>query len=280
LTYGSFDVLAGDLTDTGFRAMVRGFDTTPEYAKQIAVADALVAIAGYEHRLMLDNELTTNPIVATYAVGDRLAPLWRSTRLHADVERYTTVDVSATSVVVGGAIADGETAGMFVTSRDRDAGMIWSRRVSAAGTDELAAIHLLPNGNVLWAGTTTAALGEPTYGRNDIVVGELDGTNGGAVWVRQFATEYDHHVADLSVTEDGRIYIAGDVNREGRDVFLLAFKPSGEVVSYQEWASAGDDVATAVAVTDDGAVVVGYTDGDLGGTAQGGRDAFMVVTAH
>jgi hypothetical protein len=280
VTYGSFDFVAGDLSDTGFRPMVRGFDTTPEYVKQIAVADGLVAVAGYEQRLMQEGPMTMNPVVATYAVGDRLSPLWMSTRRNVDAERYTTIDVSATSVVVGGTIEDGEAPGMFVTARDRDAGMIWSRRTSAEGSDELAGITLLPNGNVLWAGTTTAALGEPAYGRRDIVVGEVEGATGGSVWIHQFGTEHDHHVADLSVTDDGHIYIAGDVNRDNRDVFLMAIKPSGEVLFYQEWPSVGDDVATAVAVTDDGAVVVGYTDGDLGGTPQGGRDGFMIVTAR
>jgi hypothetical protein len=47
---------------------------------------------------MPEGPMTLNPLVAAYGVGDRLSPLWMSTRRHADAERYTAVDVSASSV--------------------------------------------------------------------------------------------------------------------------------------------------------------------------------------
>ena len=276
--YGAIDVLLGDLGSSGFRPMARGFYATPEYPKQLAAGGGLVAIAGHEERAMNDGSARDNPFLAAFGARDGMPRRWMTTRRHSDAERYTAVDVSAEGVVSGGAIRAGELPGMFVIAWDQDAGVRWQHRLSTLGSDELAAIRILPGGDVLWAGSTGALLGDDWHGGTDIVVGRLSAT-GASMWIAQLGTERDEHVADLAVDGAGRIYVAGDLtaaDSSERDAFLLVLDEAGDIVIEEQWISSGDDVPTALAVDACGTVVlVGTT---LAGPTRGGRDGFVIVT--
>lgn len=134
------------------------------------------------------------------------------------------------------------------------------------------------DGNVVWLGSTR---NEP-YGATDVVIGVLDGATGAPLWTKEHGGTSEDWARDLVVDAAGRIHIVGaSAANESTDLdaFLLVLDATGEPVLEERWGSARTDFATAVALDGCGAIVVtGWTDGDLGGPAQGGRDGFVLVT--
>lgn len=283
-TRGSFDYALGRLDATGFTALARGRDGTPEHPKQLALGGAgTLAVVGHEQRVVADGATWTNPFIDTFtARGAELAPAWFATRRAATTERYTAVDIGDDSVIVGGAIDDGEQPGMIVIARSHDADLRWERRLSINGLDRIAAVKVRADGNVLWAGTTAEALGDDvSRGGTDIVVGLLDGATGKSMWTAQHGTAANDRAVDLALDAQGRIYIAGDVEtaRGDVDTVLTVLDARGGLLAEELWTSDGNDVPNALTVDACGAVViVGNTDGDLAGLPQGGRDGFVLVT--
>lgn len=275
---GNFDFVLGELAATGFKAMSRGYDTTPETPRQLAVRGGRLAVAGHESRVVEDGATWINPFLATYKVDDTMDAQWFTTRRHVDTETYTAVDVSSEMVVVGGQISDGEKAGMFITARNHDADVLWSHQLSTEAFDKVAAVRILADGSVLWAGTSRVRDGE--YSHDDIFVGRFDSVTGESLWTTHLGTKLDERVVDLAVGPEGKIYVAGDATGADldRDVFLTTLDAEGNVVGTQEWGSPASETAAAVAVDACGtAVVVGSTSGDLGGEAQGMRDGFVLI---
>jgi hypothetical protein len=281
---GGVDFVIGELTGAGLERRARGFDSTSELAQRLAIGPAgLLAIAGHAQASSADGGSSLDPFLAVYQTTDGSAsPLWLTSRRHPTNELNRAVDVSAAQVIVGGDISDGDEQGMYVTAWDRDAGRLWRRQLSHHGRDSVTAVKLLPDGNVLWAGSSTSQLGSEVHGGLDAVVGILDGATGAPVWTMQYGGAADDHVTDVAVDDHGRIAIVGDTQApSGLDVdaFLFVLDADGRPLREERWGSAGDDRPSAVAMdTCGGIALVGYTNGDLVDLARGGRDAFVLVT--
>lgn len=277
--HGGFDYLLGSLGPSGFQPVSRGFNSTHELPKQLAVGGGVIAIAGHEERVVADGATWIDPILAAF--GTDGTQKWHALRQSSDVERFTAVDVMPGAVVAGGQTAEGAQPGMFLAVYREDSNTPVRYRLSTAGTDELAAVRVLPDGDILWAGTTSGQLGEVAHGGKDIVVGRFDLKTGEARWLAQLGTDGDDHVDDIALDEGGNIFLAADAttgDSTDRDVVLLSLDSDGGVKSYEQWGSTGDDVPTAIALDSCGtAVLVGHTTGDLAGASHGGRDGFVIT---
>lgn len=279
---GGDDFVLGDVTLAhGFQALTRGFDSTPELPRQIAARGGRVAVAGSESRLVSGGATWTNPFLATYVASTTMAPQWFMSRRRAETEVFSVVDVSAEAIVVGGQIDDGEMPGMFIAAYSHDADLLWRHQLSTQAFDSIVAVKLLADGTVLWAGTTTAVLGDEAHGGSDVVVGRFDAATGTAMWVTQLGGAADERAADLAVSSDGQIYVAGDVASADvldRDVLMLTLDAEGNATGMQQWASDGIDTPSAIALDACGtAVIVGTTTGDLGAPSAGMRDGFVLI---
>jgi hypothetical protein len=275
---GNFDFVLGELVVSGFQSMTRGYDTTPETPKQLAARGGRLAVAGSETRVAEGGASWINPFLATYKVADTMDAQWFTTRRHADSEVYTAVDISSEMVVVGGQLSTGELPGMFITAWNHDADVLWRHQLSTEAFDKVAAVRVLADGSVLWAGTTRVRDGQLSH--DDILVGRFDSGTGESLWTAQIGTDSNERVADIAIGPEGKIYVAGDATNANldRDVFLTTLDADGTVVGTQEWSSPAMDTAAAVAVDACGtAVVVGTTNGDLAGSAQGMRDGFVLI---
>lgn len=284
--YGGFDWVIGEVTPTaGLARLARGLESTSEYAHRIAAGTGgLLAIAGHEQVTRPDGGSSMDPFLAVYDSGDGSAsPIWFTSRRDAANESYRAVDVSDTMVVAGGDILDGDQQGMYVTAWDRDAGRLWRRPLSHHGLDTVTAVKVLPDGGVLWAGSSASQLGADSYGGLDVVVGVLDGATGEPVWTKQLGRAADDQVTDLAVDDTGRIALVGHTGPESPrtdvDAFLFVLDAAGDELLSEVWASDGDDRPNGVAMDACGGIALaGATTGDLAGPHAGGRDAFVLVT--
>ena len=90
----------------------------------------------------------------------------------------------------------------------------------------------------------------------------------------------DACIADLAVTDDGDIYVAGSVHTtppDDLDAFVARLTPAGEVVWARQFGSDSNDEALALDLSAGGVVAGGYTNFELTGeTSRGGRDFFLV----
>lgn len=286
--YGGVDWVIGELTSTGgLERLARGFESSSEYAHRLAVGRAgLLAIAGHEQAPTADGGSSMDPFLAVYDTGDGSAsPIWFTSRRGPANESYRAVDISDTMVVAGGDILDGDEQGLYVSAWDRDAGRLWRRRLSDRGLDTVTAVRTLPDGNVLWAGSSASQLGAEAHGGLDAVVGVLDGVTGEPLWTMQYGGAEDDQVTDLAVDAHGRIAIVGhtqasaESGRTDVDAFLIVLDAAGGELLNELWTSDGDDRPSAVAMDPCGGIaLVGFTTGDLAGIPAGGRDAFVLVT--
>lgn len=290
---GGLDLVVGELGGElaltgGFTARYRGLDGSAEHPRRLAVAPGgQLAVAGSERRVVL-GPAWTNPVLAVLSATEAgVAAQWSTRRVSPAIERYDAVALSPDAVVVGGAIVDTADQGMFVAARTLDAEITWQRKLSTAGSDTVTAVHVLPDGDVLWAGSAVGPLGPEAHGGLDAVVGRLDGSTGEPEWLVQYGDRGDERVTDMAVDATGRIHLVGSVAaqtpdgpRGDDDAFLIVLDADGSMRMQEQWGSDGDDRANAVTVDPCGAIVVaGHSDGDLApGTPRGGRDGFVAVT--
>ncbi|MEM9539941.1 MAG: hypothetical protein AAGA60_10640 [Cyanobacteria bacterium P01_E01_bin.42] len=144
-----------------------------------------------------------------------------------------------------------------------------------------------PDGYPYYQGSGAYSVGYTTNLDRDIAIAHHN-NNGDLNWQYQYggvgddvanaiALEY-YSSSDFWVTgySDGDFAGAGF---GGKDVWVGRFSPDGDIAnpSLVKWGSAGDDVANAIAsaISGGGTYVVGYTTGDLVGTNEGGKDAWV-----
>lgn len=104
----------------------------------------------------------------------------------------------------------------------------------------------------------------------------------GGAWDRQFGTSDHDEALAVAVGPDGEVVVVGrtfadfdGANQGDYDAFVVKLDAGGDEVWRRQFGSGGDDRATAVAIRDDGDVIVaGSTTGSLFG-ASGNGDGFV-----
>lgn len=134
--------------------------------------------------------------------------------------------------------------------------------------------------------TATSVEDPSRTGRATVTVVAAGG--GGAGWARQIASADFEEVRAVAVAEDGTVVVAGvtdgapfgGANAGGTDAFVATYDSDGDLLWSRQFGTVEFDEATAVAVRDDGdVVVVGFTQGTLAATAAGAQDAFALRLA-
>lgn len=139
---------------------------------------------------------------------------------------------------------------VFAVKLDPDGKHLWSRRF-VGGSSSGDAIAVDPQGDVVIAGQFrgTADLGagpvtaEPCSGAcEDVFAMKLAGTDGATVWSKHFPGADDDNLRGLTLTPDGGVVLAGDVQGSvdfgggpllpagGLDAFLVKLNASGDHV--------------------------------------------------
>lgn len=291
-TKGQFDILVGWL-DAGEAAptAVQFGTERAEHPRRLAIGrTGELVIGGYDDVFVPTNYVETweNPLHRQYTrVGDAVVEVWHRTfdTTSPDVFGGLALGADGASYVTGN-VASGPDRGMFVAKVDSQGTELWYRQQTGLGYDMGAALEMLPDGNVLLAGSTFELLGEVAFGQQDVVVRKIDAETGEAIWTVQYGSTETDWVTDMAVDKHGQIYLVGETwgavepgsaNRGGVDVFLIKLDARGKLMAARQWGSPAGDYPTAVAV--DGceqAFIVGYTTGELVGPLSGGRDGFVI----
>ena len=163
--------------------------------------------------------------------------------------------------------------------------------LDGAGTaaDDLANGVAANGAGMMACGSTAGQLGAGLGGAVDLWCALVDDEQTLAAPVQLGGTDSES-VTDLAGDpEQDRLYAAGRVggllpgaqDPTGRglgagDAVALQLTPDGTPVWARQFGTPNEDGATGAAITPDGdGIVVGYTDGDLGRTSSGGRDAWI-----
>lgn len=294
---GQFDLLVGWMhTDEWLPHLEQFGNERPEHPRRLALglSDELV-VAGYDDIYVPTNYVAAweNPLLVKLGrVGEGFVTIWKQqfdtvpSDIYAGLALATGTDGA---IYVTGLNDGGPERGMFLTKYDSQGTKLWQRQLTGVGLDIGAALHILPDGHLLLAGSTFERLGERAYGQMDVVVTKLNATTGDAIWTAQEGSAESDWVTDIAVDANGNIYVVGETlgiiepakpNQDMSAAFLIKFDPSGKKVLAKQWGSAGTDYPTAIAV--DGcerAFIAGYTTGDLVGPSNGGRDGFILPVA-
>jgi len=188
-----------------------------------------------------------------------------------------------TNAPLGGVTNAGGTDG-YVRAIDGDGNVVYTRAAGAsAGTDRAQSIAQASDGGLIIASEVEGRAVLTKYAAGD------DGT-GAAVWSMDLGDLEGGRIGEVTVGDDGAIYLAGSAgsafapsapltaNSGGRDAFLMKITdgPTANVDFTTFLGSAEDNSASSVTVNNGVAYISGKTSGALPGQTQtGNRNAFV-----
>ncbi|WP_306016726.1 hypothetical protein [Oceanicaulis sp. MMSF_3324] len=188
-----------------------------------------------------------------------------------------------TNAPLGGVTNAGGTDG-YVRAIDGDGNVVYTRAAGAsAGTDRAQSIAQASDGGLIIASEVEGRAVLTKYAAGD------DGT-GAAVWSMDLGDLEGGRIGEVTVGDDGAIYLAGSAggafapsapltaNSGGRDAFLMKITdgPTANVDFTTFLGSAEDNSASSVTVNNGVAYISGKTSGALPGQTQtGDRNAFV-----
>lgn len=190
--------------------------------------------------------------------------------------RATTTDADGNVYVVGNATGDlgsGVVQGaqdVYLRKYDAAGKLVWSRLLGSSERASGYALAADANGNVAIAGKVSDRLTSTAIGGGDDTFVTKFDSQGREVFTRQIAPVTNDQANALAFGADGSLYVAGQTNSAmsasvthggGSDAYLMKLSPSGSLQYVRQFGGADDDRATALAVDDNGDVVIGTVEG-------------------
>ncbi len=185
--------------------------------------------------------------------------------------RASVVDAEGNVYVVGDTtgsfgnqIAQGS-RDVFLRKYDSAGNVLWTRLLGASDSATGYAIALDPNGGVAIAGKVTGDLKPTAVGGGDDGFVAKYSADGEQTMLRQVAPVANDEIRALAVGDHGAIYLtgkvsgtiaAGQTNAGGADAFVTKLDEDGKLVYHRQFGTAGSDVASQIALTDDGGMIV------------------------
>ena len=182
---------------------------------------------------------------------------------------------------------DGTNAGLtdaWIAKYDPSLGFKWQKQLGTPSEDEGKAIAISSNGRIFVAGNTKGNLaGAGSHqGNTDTWVAEYD-SNGNLLRRKQLGTSSLDAVASIAADSGGNVYITGrtagsldGTNQGSFDGWVVKYDSNFNLQWQKQRGTTGEDAANGVGVDNVGYVyLVGDTAGNLGGSNQGGSDAWI-----
>lgn len=200
-----------------------------------------------------------------------------------DVALDVAVDAQGNVAVVGSTeISDYGETNVLVWMMDADGNELWDRSFGSGDPAEGTAVAMDPDGDVLVAGAAIGSVGGDAPGDYDPFVRRYD-PDGTVEWTHQFGTPGYEHLWGIAVGGDGRIAVVGltdgaltETATGTRDAFVATVASNGTPLEIYQFGTTGADIVQSVDVDASGhLVVVGSTQGALGGTNLGSDDVFV-----
>lgn len=295
---GQYDMFYGWLTSASTnasRCFLQQGTNRPQHPRRISVSSANeLVIAGYDDIYVPSNyvEAWENPFLTrARRTGNSLQqetgwPLIYDTSTSDVLHGMASGTDAGSPAYVTTSTQSGTARGVAIHKVMPDKSVAWTYVVSRIGYDLGGALHQLPDGDILFVGTTYGLLGDVSYGEQDVVLLRLS-PNNELRWIRQYGSGASDVATDLAVDSDGSIYILGEtlgsfdpgIINDGShaDVFVLRVNSNGDDMVAFQLDSPGDEKANAIAVGPNKLVYVAgsTTVGLFNATFRGQRDAFL-----
>ena len=170
----------------------------------------------------------------------------------------------------------------FLAKYSSTGGLLWKTQLGTANEEQALGVSVDGSGNPYITGVTDGSLGGTHQGSLDAFLAKYSST-GGLLWKTQVGTSNDDIVSGVSVDGAGNAYIAGltngslgGTNQGSYDAFLAKYSSTGGLLWKTQLGTPSHDEAYGLSVDGAGnAYIAGDTHGSLGGTNQGGADAFL-----
>lgn len=133
----------------------------------------------------------------------------------------------------------------------------WTSVWGSTGADYGNALLRGEDGTLFVAGDTEGKLGAMSFGNGDAFVTRLN-ASGDAQWTTQWGTVSLEQVWDLARDGSGNLFVLGQTsgNLVGigslEDIFVSKLDPSGALMLSQQWGTNNSDLASSIALDDDG----------------------------
>ncbi|MCZ8192347.1 MAG: DUF4347 domain-containing protein [Microcystis sp. LE19-338.1B] len=174
---------------------------------------------------------------------------------------------------------------LFLAKYDQNGHQIWVLQYGSYSWDSPLGMTIDSGNNIYLAGATGSNLGGPNAGDIDAYLIKYD-ENGNRLWVKQWGTVNFDHADDIALDSSGNLYISGRTNGNlggtnagSSDAFLAKYDLNGHQIWIEQLGSSGDDTGPeGVEVITDSAgnvYIASSTNGNLGGTNAGGKDAWV-----
>ncbi|GAB6102220.1 protein kinase domain-containing protein [Thermococcus sp.] len=166
-------------------------------------------------------------------------------------------------IVIVGSIKPKETdarSSGLVARLDKKGNVKWVRILGGNKDDEFNDVKIAPNGDIIVAGYTES-FGAGTPDHSNVWVLRLD-ENGNVKWQRSFGGEDSGSAWAVAIAENGDIIVVGTTSRANidKDICVLKLDGTGGIKWQKTYGGSADDEAYAVAVTENGDIIVaGYT---------------------
>jgi hypothetical protein len=162
---------------------------------------------------------------------------------------------------------------------------LWIEQFGTEHREQIHAAAADDNGGVFVAGTTYGSLGGLNAGASDAFLARYNNT-GTRIWMAQFGTDKPDNPWSLAPDGTGGALVAGFTqgalgggNAGAWDIFIARYDGTGARAWITQLGTGADDgyFDGAVIASDNagGALVGGYTSGDLGGPNAGWSDSFL-----
>ncbi len=167
----------------------------------------------------------------------------------------------------------------FVRKYDLNGNVVWTNQFGT-DTDDFANGIVVDATGIYVTGFTIGTLSGQSAGWWDAFVRKYD-ANGNVAWTKQFGSAGADYTNAIAADATG-IYVVGYTtgslfgnNAGGWDAWVWKCDPNGNVLWADQFGTAYDDFAWAIATDADGIQVAGWTGGTLSGNSAGGVDAFL-----
>lgn len=196
-------------------------------------------------------------------------------------DMYYVGQTSGTSFL--GEVGDGSSQA-YIYKQTSSGSVPWARLLGTSGSEQAYDVAVAPNGNAALTGFTTGDLAATNAGANDVYVALYD-TNGNPQWTKQIGSTGIDNAYGVAMDPSDNVYVTGDAGEsiDGQtfsggfsDAFVAKFDSSGTFQWARLLGDTGADTAQDIAVDAAGnSYIVGWTDGDIGGSNLGLTDTFL-----
>ncbi len=160
---------------------------------------------------------------------------------------------------------------------------IWGKQFGSIGDEKTRNLAINSTGDVYVVGKTEGKVGKENFGKIDGFIVKVD-SSALIVWATQIGSKEDDELNEAAVDASGNLYVTGRIGigdesmpNNTNDVLVAKLNAEGDIVWQKQYGSDSLDIGTNIVVDNSGDIyVIGFTKGEMGETAKGKTDCFIL----